>query len=80
MNRYQACLYLFECISHVDPKYSDQIPDFWYFWQFCDIFELSSAHAYRVQSIKLTHVLNIVYTLILWWVTMNGDIMGYEDR
>ena len=21
MNQYQVCLYLFECISHVDPKY-----------------------------------------------------------
>ena len=26
MNQYQACLYLFECISHSDSKYGHEIP------------------------------------------------------
>ena len=34
LNQYQPCLYLFECISHGDSKYSHQISEFWHF---CDI-------------------------------------------
>ena len=52
LNQYQACLYLFECISHGDSKYSHKIPEFWIFWNFWDILNLSSAHAIRVKSIK----------------------------
>ena len=33
MNQYQACLYLFQCISHGDSKYSNQIPECWHFLQ-----------------------------------------------
>ena len=32
LNQYQACLYLFECVSHGDSKYSHQIPECWHFW------------------------------------------------
>ena len=35
MNQYQACLYLFQCISHGDSKYGHEIPkccNFWNFW------------------------------------------------
>ena len=52
MNQYQACLYLSECISHDDFKLCHEIPKCWHFWQFCDKFELLSAHACRVQSIN----------------------------
>ena len=51
LNQYQACLYLYECSSHGDSKYSHQIPEFLNFGQFCDIFNLSSAHACRVERV-----------------------------
>ena len=44
LNQYQACLYLYESISHGDSKYSHEIPKFWYFWRFCDILDMPSAH------------------------------------
>ena len=31
LNQYQACLYLFECISHAESKYVNEIKPFWYF-------------------------------------------------
>ena len=31
LNQYQTYLYLFECISHGDSKYSHQIPECWHF-------------------------------------------------
>ena len=34
----------------------------------------------RYSKLKLTHVLNIVYTLIPWWVTMDDDVMGYNTN
>ena len=37
LNQYQACFYLFECISHGDSRNSYQIPQCWHFWTFCDI-------------------------------------------
>ena len=52
VNQFQACLYLFECIFHGDFKYIHQIPECWYFWKLCDIFDLSFAHACRVESIN----------------------------
>ena len=45
MNQYQACLYLFECISHGDSKYGHEIPKCGHFWIFCDFVGLSSALA-----------------------------------
>ena len=33
-----------------------------------------------VISLRLLMWINIGYTLIPWWVTMGGDITGYEDR
>ena len=53
MNQHRACLYLFECISHGDSKYDHEIPKFYHFWIFGDIFGLSSALACRVESIKV---------------------------
>ena len=32
LNQYQACLYLFECILHVDFKYGHEIPKCWHFF------------------------------------------------
>ena len=52
MNQYQACLYSFECISHGDFKYGDEIVKCWPFWKFCDIFDLSSAHTCRMEIIN----------------------------
>ena len=42
------CTYL--NVSYGDSKYSYQILECWHFWNFCDIFNLSSAHACRVES------------------------------
>ena len=33
LNQYQACLFLFECISHGYSKYSNEDQLFWHFWQ-----------------------------------------------
>ena len=65
MNQYQACLYLYQCISHGDSKYCHEIPPFWHFWQFCIIFELSSAHACRVESINKTLEIQFACTIIV---------------
>ena len=59
MNQYQACLYFFECICHGDSKYCHEISKQIYFWQFCDIFEMSSA---SVQSINFRP--NIIMTML----------------
>ena len=32
INKYQACLYLFQCISHGGSKYGHEIPQFWLFF------------------------------------------------
>ena len=45
INQYQACLYLFECISHDDSKYGHEIPKCCHFLTFCEMFDLSSAYA-----------------------------------
>ena len=39
LNQYQACLYLFECISYGDSKYSHWIQEFGHFWTFCGMFD-----------------------------------------
>ena len=52
-NWYQICLYLFEYISYCDSKYCHQIPELWNFWNFCEILNLSSAHACHVESIYI---------------------------
>ena len=36
LNQYYACLYLSECISHADFKYSYEISKCWNVWQFLD--------------------------------------------
>ena len=52
LNQYQVYLYLFECISHGDSKYSYLSPECLHFLNFCDIFNLLSAHACHVESIN----------------------------
>ena len=49
-----ACLYLFQQISHGGSKYGHQIPDFFssFFYKMCYIFELLSALACHVESVK----------------------------
>ena len=49
MNKYQACLYSFECICYGDFKYGYEIPKFCHFWIFCEIFDLSSSINNRSQ-------------------------------
>ena len=53
MNRYQACLYLFQCISNGGSEYGHEIPKSWHFLNIGYIFDLSSALAYRVESINI---------------------------
>ena len=56
LNQYQACLYLFGCISLCESKYGNEILKLWDFWtilvQFLTIFwqylDLLSAHACRL--------------------------------
>ena len=55
MNQHHACLFLFERISHGDSKYGHEIQKLYNFWTFCEIFDLSSALAYRVKSIKFVY-------------------------
>ena len=55
MNQYQACLYLFECISHGDSKYDHEIP------KCCEIVDVSSALACRMESINPLTSLPIIY-------------------
>ena len=50
MNRYQACLYLFDCFSHGDSKYDHEIPHF--FGNFVKLLTSSASLACRVESIK----------------------------
>ena len=52
LNQYQACLYLFKCISHCDSKYSHQILEFWHFFKCYKMFDSSSAHACRMVSVN----------------------------
>ena len=72
LNQYQARLYLFQCISHGDSKYSHQIQDFLdILWRFV----LSSAHACRMERVN-TYCVHLYFLL----ETMERDVMGYEDH
>ena len=42
---------MFESISHGYSKYDQEIKKFQKLWKFCDIFDLSSAHACRVEKV-----------------------------
>ena len=74
MNQYQACLYLFESISHGDSKYGHEIPDCWYFWKNWDILDLLSAQCSRLrygmsvkESVKLSTFCGGDLTVIRTW-------------
>ena len=53
LNQYQACLYLFECTSHGDSKYVNDIQRFLQFLTiFVTIFLSSALHTCRGGSVK----------------------------
>ena len=60
LNQYQACLYSFEWISHSDSKYVHEISNFYIFWLFCQLFELSSAHVCRAVSVNIKRSSDII--------------------
>ena len=66
-------MYLFDYNSYVDSKYGHQIPECWHFWNFCDSFNLSSAHACSVVSVKNLWNSHVQYVLI-----MNGQHTGVD--
>ena len=56
LNKYQACLYLLECIFNGDLTNSNKIQFLFIILMiFVLFFDLSSAHACRVESVNLPH-------------------------
>ena len=78
LHQYQACLYLFECISHGDSKYSHKIPKCFHFLNILWHLLTSSAHACRVERVmKKANVLRFGMYFSLYHHPIVKNVKSY---